>query len=227
MKKPYYNARTEQWMTILQQYDMILQHISGKENTTADTLSRYPVDKPDAYDEDAPRLVTSSTQTEDLFVNVVTTCSMTRQQPSPVSCTTISSSSPSSRTTTPPATSQSIPPVTSFSSSLNDIKILFDHDALNQHQNQDPVIQKTKIVSPLNSKYTLDDHNILYKIITRKNGHILQLPYVLASLIPQILFTYHNSTFNDGHFGFIDTCAHDICAPTRPHRHIRARHFRT
>ncbi|CAF3479922.1 unnamed protein product [Rotaria sp. Silwood1] len=77
MKKPYHNARIEQWMTTLQQYDMIIQHIPGKDNTTADALSRYPVDQPDVNDEDAPHLVTSSTQTEDLFVNVVTTRSMT------------------------------------------------------------------------------------------------------------------------------------------------------
>ncbi|CAF1445403.1 unnamed protein product [Rotaria sordida] len=200
MKKPYHNARIERWMTTLQQYDMLIQHIPGKDNVTADALSRYPVDQPDANDEDTPRLVTSSTQTEDIFVSVVTTRSMTRQQPSPVSFTTTPSSS-SSRTIPSPTTSQSIPPVTSFSSSLNDIKILFDHNMFNQHQNQDSVIQKIKNVSPLNPKYTLDDHNVLYKIITRKTGHVFKLPYVPASLIPQILFTYHNSTFNGGHFG--------------------------
>ncbi|CAF4858231.1 unnamed protein product, partial [Rotaria magnacalcarata] len=47
MKKTYHNSRVERWMTTLQQYDMIIRHISGKENTTADALSRYPVDKPD------------------------------------------------------------------------------------------------------------------------------------------------------------------------------------
>ncbi|CAF3571743.1 unnamed protein product [Rotaria sp. Silwood1] len=171
MKKPYHNARIEQWMTTLQQYNMIIQHIPGRDSTTADALSRYPVDQPDVNDEDAPRLVTSSTQTEDLS------------------------------TTTTPRISRSTPPVVSSSSSLNDINISFDHDTLNLHQNQDSAIQAIKNVSPLNSKYTLDDYNILYKIITRKNGHVLQLPYVPASLTSQVLLMHHNSTFSGGHFG--------------------------
>ncbi|CAF5014318.1 unnamed protein product, partial [Rotaria sp. Silwood1] len=199
MKKPCHNARIEQWMTTLQQYDMIIQHIPGKDNTTANALSRYSVDQPSVNDEDAPRLVTSSTQTEDLFVKVVTTRSMTRQHPPPILSTTTSSSS-SPRTTTLPRISRSTPPVASSSSSLNDINISFDHDTLNLHQNQDSTIQAITNVSPLNTKYTLDDYNILYKIITRKNGHVLQLPYVPASLTSQVLLMYHNSTFSGGHF---------------------------
>ncbi|CAF5183326.1 unnamed protein product [Rotaria magnacalcarata] len=61
MKKTYHNSRIERWMTTLQQYDMIIRHISGKENTTADALSRYPVDKPDVIDDNEPHLITSST----------------------------------------------------------------------------------------------------------------------------------------------------------------------
>ena len=61
MKKPYQNVRIERWMTTLQQYDMIIQHMPGKENTTADALSRYPVDKPDYTDDEIPRLINSST----------------------------------------------------------------------------------------------------------------------------------------------------------------------
>ncbi|CAF3479937.1 unnamed protein product [Rotaria sp. Silwood1] len=96
--------------------------------------------------------------------------------------------------------SRSTPPVASSFSSLNDINMSFDHDTLNLHQNQDSAIQVIKNVSPLNPKYTLDDYNILYEIITRKNGHVLQLPYVPASLTPQVLLMYHNSTFSGGHF---------------------------
>ncbi|CAF4218904.1 unnamed protein product, partial [Rotaria sordida] len=82
MKKPYHNARIERWMTLLQQYDMIIKHIPGKENTTADALSRYPVDKPDVIEDDEPRLVASSTQTDDILINVITTRSMTRKRQS-------------------------------------------------------------------------------------------------------------------------------------------------
>ncbi|CAF3599838.1 unnamed protein product [Rotaria socialis] len=193
MKKPYHNTRIERWMTTLQQYDMIIHHIAGKDNTTADALSRYPVDRPDINDEDTPRLITSSTQTEDLFVNAVTTRSMIRNHPPAVPSTTTSSSSPSSKPTTLP--------VTTSSSSFHDMKLLFDYDTLLLHQNQDPVIQKIKSASPLNLQYTLDDHRILYKLITRRTGQVLQLPYVPASLISQVLLTYHNSTFNGGHYG--------------------------
>ncbi|CAF4964070.1 unnamed protein product, partial [Rotaria magnacalcarata] len=78
------------------------------------------------------------------------------------------------------------------------MKLLFDYDTLLLHQNQDPVIQQIKSASPLNLQYTLDDRRILYKLITRRNGQVLQLPYVPASLISQVLLTYHNSTFNGG-----------------------------
>ncbi|CAF4996697.1 unnamed protein product, partial [Rotaria magnacalcarata] len=76
-------------------------------NTTADALSRYPVDRPDINDEDTPRLITSSTQTEDLFVNAVATRSMIRNHPPAVPSTTTSSSSPSSKPTTLPVTTSS------------------------------------------------------------------------------------------------------------------------
>ncbi|CAF4137437.1 unnamed protein product [Adineta steineri] len=203
MKKLYHNARIERWMTTLQQYDMIIQHISGKDNTTADALSRYPVDHPNLIDDDTALLHTSSTQTDDLFISMVTTRSMTRQHPSLVpSTTTTSSSSPLPRTPISSSTSPTnSPPIISSSPSLKDIKFLFDHDTLHQHQHQDPVIQKIKNISPLNSKYKLDDHDILYKIVTRSTGHVLEIPYVPASLISQVLLTYHNSTFNGGHFG--------------------------
>ncbi|CAF1321713.1 unnamed protein product [Adineta steineri] len=203
MKKPYHNARIERWMVTLQQYDMIIQHISGKDNTTADALSRYPVDHPNLIDDDTALLHTSSTQTDDLFISMVTTRSMTRQHlPLVPSTTTTSSSSPLPRTPISSSTSPpNSPPIISSSPSLLDIKFLFDHDTLHQHQHQDPVIQKIKNISPLNSKYKLDDHDILYKIVTRSTGHVLEIPYVPASLISQVLLTYHNSTFNGGHFG--------------------------
>jgi hypothetical protein len=143
MKKPYHYARIERWMTTLQQYGMIIHHIPGTANTIADVLSRYPVDQPDSNDEDTPCVVTSSTQTEDIFVNAITTRSMTRKHPPPAPLTTTSSLSPPSRTPTSSVT----PP----SSSINDIKLLFNHDTLNQHQNQDSAIQKLKTSSPLSS----------------------------------------------------------------------------
>ena len=117
---------------------------------------------------------------------------MPKQQPSLVFHKTPASPPPSSNNATSLATSPS---------SFDNNSTVFDYTTLNSHQNQDPVIQKIKNVSPLLSQYTLDDHNVLYKIVTRKNGHILQLPYLPASLTSQVLFMYHNSTFNGSHFG--------------------------
>ncbi|CAF1276200.1 unnamed protein product [Adineta steineri] len=184
MKKPYHNARIER------------QHYCY-------ALSRYPVDHPNLIDDDTALLHISSTQTDDLFISMVTTRSMTRQHPPLVPSATISSSSTPPRTPISSSTSPTNSPTISSSLSLNDIKFLFDHDILHQHQHQhqDPVIQNIKNISPLNSKYKLDDHDILYKIVTRPTGHVLEIPYVPASLISQVLLTYHNSTFNGGHFG--------------------------
>jgi hypothetical protein len=37
------NRRTAQWHADLQEYDFVLQHISGKSNTLPDILSRLPM----------------------------------------------------------------------------------------------------------------------------------------------------------------------------------------
>lgn len=230
MTKPCQNARVERWMTTLQQYDMIIRHISGKNNTTADALSRFPVDKPSAFDDETPLLVSSSTQTDDLSINVVTTRSMTRSRPplasSPI-VSTESSSDPSDPLSRPANLSLSSPtdtasspaqlpalPFTSVSSSSTPLAKpgfclpkprnhmhLFDYDILNEHQNRDPDIAPLKRSSPLDSRYTLDEHNVLCRNITRKNSSLVQLPYVPASLVSHVLSTYHDSALNGGHFG--------------------------
>jgi transposase InsO family protein len=205
MKKPYHNTRIERWMTMLQQYDIIIRHISGRDNTTADALSRYPVDSPAIIEDDEPRFINSSTQTEDIFINVVTTRSMTRQRPSPVhSTTTLQSpiSSPIKKSAdSPHSSSKPISSITPPSSSIKDIQIFFDHDTLNKHQNADPSIWKIKNTHSLDPKYIIDTHGVLYKLIRRKSGRVIQLRYIPASLISNVLLAFHNSTFNGAHFG--------------------------
>ncbi|CAF4518486.1 unnamed protein product, partial [Rotaria magnacalcarata] len=191
MKKTYHNSRIERWMTTLQQYDMIIRHISGKENTTADALSRYPVDKPDVIDDNAPHLITSSTQTDDIFINAVTTRAMAREQQ-------FSSNPPIQQPSKlcPPTTS-----ATPATSSINDIQIFFDNDTLAQHQNAAPEIQRIKKSRRLHPNYVIDKYNVLFKIVKRKSGQQLHLRYLPGSLIVKVLSAYHNSTFCGAHFG--------------------------
>ncbi|CAF2961342.1 unnamed protein product [Rotaria sp. Silwood2] len=196
MKKPYHNTRIERWMTTLQEYDMIVQHISGKDNTIADALSRYPVDKLDTNCYDAPNFVNSSTQTENVLINVVTTRSMKKKHLS-------SSDHPIQQATKPSISTTPTTPTktTSSASSEKTVPVFFDNDTLNQHQNQDSHIQLIKNTRPLPSNYAMDDHNVLHKIVNRKFGRRINLRYVPASLIRDVLLAYHNSTFNGAHFG--------------------------
>ncbi|CAF4490731.1 unnamed protein product, partial [Rotaria magnacalcarata] len=184
---------------MLQQYDIIIKHISGKDNTTADALSRYPVDKPDAIEDELPHLITSSTQTDDKLINVVTTRSMTRKRPLSPHPTTLLPST-TSKISSPPPSALTPSNNTSFSS-IKNVQILFDHNTLNQHQNQDPSIWKIKNTYPLDPKYTIDAHHVLSKLITRKSGQVLSLCYIPPSLVLNVLLAYHDSTFNGAHFG--------------------------
>ncbi|CAF4806937.1 unnamed protein product, partial [Rotaria sp. Silwood2] len=58
----------------------------------------------------------------------------------------------------------------SSTSSVKAVSIFYDYDTLNQHQNQDSHIQAIKNTRPLPANYVIDDHNVLYKIVTRKFG---------------------------------------------------------
>ncbi|CAF4589923.1 unnamed protein product, partial [Rotaria sp. Silwood2] len=86
-------------------------------------------------------------------------------------------------------------------SSVKAVSLFYDNDVLYQHQNQDSHIQAIKNTRPLPANYVIDDHNVLYKIVTRKFGQRINPRYLPASLTPNVLLTYHNSTFNGAHFG--------------------------
>ena len=200
MKKPYHNRRIERWMTTLQQYDMLINHIPGNENTTADALSRYPVDKPASLDEIEPRLITSSTQTNALHVNMVTTRSVTRKQRCIIDPTNTSlHQTPSAITAamSGPSPSRGV----STPSSLDVSETFFDDATLNAHQNQDSILCSIKTTQPLPSTFVLGDLGVLYRKVARGHNSSLPLRYIPSSLIAKDLFAYHDSTYSGAHYG--------------------------
>ena len=200
MKKPYNNARIERWMTSLQQYDMIIRHIPGKDNTTADTLSRYPVDQSYPSNQCVSSIDIRAIPPDLPHVNAVTTRSMARRllQPSSISPTTMCTSSHTIGSPPTPTDSSSMP----SSSTHNSSSIpLFNLDLLRSHQTSDPIIHRITTSIPLDPHYILQNHNVLYRLVRRRNGPSLLLPYIPSSLVPSILALYHNSSFNGAHFG--------------------------
>ncbi|CAF3267314.1 unnamed protein product [Rotaria socialis] len=77
----------------------------------------------------------------------------------------------------------------------------FDNDTSSKHQNQDFQIHKIKKHWSITANYVIDDYNVLYKVVNCKFGQHINLRYLSVSLIPSVLSTYHNSTFNGAHFG--------------------------
>ena len=144
MKKPYHNTRIERWMTTLQQYDIVIRHIPGKDNLIADALSRYPVEKPDSFAADEPRFTTSSTQTDVINVNVVTTRSKSRNHQSSNSSEPVPPLPVSSPIKTSLIPRSSASPDPSSYSFTNNVPLFFDDVILNQHQNQDSSIHRIK-----------------------------------------------------------------------------------
>ncbi|CAF4504816.1 unnamed protein product, partial [Rotaria sp. Silwood2] len=156
-------------------------------------LSRYPVDQPDVIDDTEPHYITSSTQTDNIFINAVVTRSMTRKRQSPANL--------SIQQQQRAKLCSNKAPVESSTSSIKNIQIYFDDDTLAQRQNEDPDIQKIKYNHKLNPNYIIDKADVLFRIVKRKFGQHLNLRYLPASLIPKVLSAYHNSTFAGAHFG--------------------------
>ena len=48
------------------------------------------------------------------------------------------------------------------------------------------------------------DDEVLYKVITRTDGSVARLPWLPVSLIPDVLFLYHDHPMS-GHFGVTRT----------------------
>ncbi|CAF4572675.1 unnamed protein product, partial [Rotaria sp. Silwood2] len=72
---------------------------------------------------------------------------------------------------------------------------------------------KSILAQPNQYPHEIFDDGILYKVINRIDGSIIQLPWLPASLIPHVLFVYHDHPMS-GHFGV-----------TRPFHKVREQFF--
>jgi hypothetical protein len=134
MQKSYHNARIEQWMETLEHYDMIIRHISERDNTTADAHSRFPVDTLDVEGKFPASIIHASTQAEFPQVNMVTTRAMARARTSTIVNGDCHPNLPEiSNVSRVPSASRSPSP----DSATADSSLHFDHAQLNHLQNQD------------------------------------------------------------------------------------------
>ena len=209
MTKSYQNPRIERWMMSLQQYDMVIRHISGSDNTVADALSRYPVDRPDLPDDLEPRSLSVATQTDLLDVNMVTTRAMAKRKTSASSSPSVlptqawphSSGAPQQTPHTSVSSSPSLvrSPIVSSPSPTHSAPPFFDDIILNQKQNEDPTVHRLK--TSLSDGYAIGEHGVLFKQVQRRGQTAFPVRYLPTSLIRCVLEAYHNSAFSGGHFG--------------------------
>ena len=199
-------------MMSLQQYDMVIRHISGSDNTVADALSRYPVDKPDLPDDVEPRSLSVATQTDLLEVNMVTTRAMAKRKTSassspgllPNQTSPHSSAAPNQRSHNSVSSSASLArsPIVSSTSPTHSPPLFFDDIILNQKQNEDPAVHRIK--TSLSDGYAIGEHGVLFQQVQRRGHTAFLVRYLPTSLIRCVLEAYHNSAFSGAHFGIVD-----------------------
>lgn len=199
-KKKFQNSRIDRWQVELSEYNITnIRYKRGHCNCDADLLSRFPYDCSDIDSDDYPNRVRHLTPTVPL------------SQPIQLSVITRSKS----KALQQKSSSDEIP-VTSpilLDSSSNDIEnnhrsiINFYIDRIRSEQAKDLNISRRLEAIRIHpdrfpSEVVTDD--VLYKVINRVDGSIARLPWLPVSLIPDVLFLYHDHPMS-GHFGVTRT----------------------
>ncbi|CAF4574062.1 unnamed protein product [Rotaria sp. Silwood1] len=196
-KKKFNNSRIDRWQVELSEYHITkITYKRGRCNCDADLLSRFPYDESDIDDNGHPHRVrcftsTLTSSTQPIQLNVITRSKSKAIQ---------QSSSPTSPSATIPLSSDSS---TIHHRSIFDLYI----DRIRIEQMKDVNLSnriKSILAQPDQYPHEIVDDGILYKVINRIDGSIIQLPWLPASLIPDVLFLYHDHPMS-GHFGVTRT----------------------
>ena len=194
-KKKFNNSRIDRWQVELSEYNITkINYKRGRCNCDADLLSHFPYDESDIHDDDYPLSIRSFTPTlippiTSVQVNVITRSkSKALQRPaSPIS----------------PFVSPIIPSSSDDSVVNQHPMIDFSIDRIRTEQMNDEHLScriKSIQTHPDEIRDVVVDDGVLYKLISRTNGSVLKLPWLPSSLIPDVLFLYHDHPMS-GHFG--------------------------
>jgi transposase InsO family protein len=201
-KKKFLNSRIDRWQVELSEYYITkIIYKRGRCNCDADLLSRFPYDESDIDDNDHPHRIRSFTSTPTRPPELVQLNVITRSKSKAIqqSLSSTSSSSTSSSPTVPLSSDSSI----NQHRSIVDIYI----DRIRIEQMKDVNLSnriKSILTQPDQYPHEIVDDGVLYKLINRTDGSIVQLPWLPTSLIPDVLFLYHDHPMS-GHFGVTRT----------------------
>ena len=187
-KKKFHNSRIDRWQVELSEYDISkITYKRGQCNCDADLLSRFPYDESDIDDNDHLHRVrcftsTLTPSTQSVQINVITRSKSKALQQS-------------SSTTVPSSPDNSVVPPRSI------VNLYIDR--IRNEQMQDVILSnriKSIIAQPDHYPHEVVTDGVLYKVINRVDGSFVQLPWLPSSLIPDVLFLYHDHPMS-GHFG--------------------------
>jgi predicted aspartyl protease len=200
-KKRFNNSRIDRWQVELSEYDIRkITYKRGQCNCDADLLSRFPSD--DEHNDDDDRIMplrnrpfnTKPSSPIDLIqANVITRSKAKAMQPRPL---------PS-----PPSTSSSLPPATGDDPLINHRTIDLSMDRIRIAQAEDTDLsQRISSVQDKPDEHPNEvvENGILFKKISHVDGTTSKVPWLPSSLIPDVLFLYHDHPMS-GHLGISRT----------------------
>lgn len=186
-KQPYNNARVDRWGIALQEFEYEIKHIAGTKNQVADCLSRYPVESVSTK-EDQQEPVAANPQ-----VFVVTRAMARRAEASKEESEEEIGKSPRRGNNGNKCRTK------------KEEHIYFDDETLRKQQQADTDLQKILQNIEKHNDVIVEKDGVVYKKKERKDGKTYFLRYIPKAMVKNILFIYHDSTFNGSHFGIKKT----------------------